>query len=100
MGALILTETSDIGTNHPKAICMAVIASLTFNVVIGSIFGPPGVLLKPMREHLGASTEMVSLGSLAVIIGSAICAPQTGALAARRSLREMLMGAAVLLSAG
>ena len=77
---------------------MAVIAAMTFNVVIGSIFGSPGVLLKPMTQHLGASMEMVSAGSLAVIVSSAFFAPMIGSLAARVSLRYLLVAGALMLS--
>jgi len=96
--ALITSAAESAEPNHPASIRMAVIASLTFNIVIGSIFGSPGVLLKPMREHLGVTTEMVSLGSLAVIIGSAVSAPQIGALVARTSLRNLLALASVLMA--
>jgi cyanate permease len=84
--------------NDPKAIRMAFIAFLIFNVIIGSIFGSPGVLLKPMAERLGATIEMVSAGSLAVIVSSAVFAPMAGAVAARVSLRKLLVLAALLLS--
>jgi len=78
---------------------MAVIASVTFNVVIGSIFGTPGVLLKPMREHLGVSTELISLASLAVIVSSAVFGPMLGSIAVKRPMKQMLAVAAVMLSA-
>lgn len=86
--------------NDPRSVRMAVISFLTFNVVVGSIFGTPGILLKPMAERLGASIEMVSVGPLAVILSSAIFAPIMGSLAIRLSLRTLLAAAAVLLSAG
>lgn len=78
---------------------MALIASLTFNVVVGSIFGTPGVLLQPMERHLGVSTEMASAGLLGVIVSSAFFAPQIGALAARVPMRWIVALASLLLSA-
>ncbi|MFM6932344.1 MAG: MFS transporter [Novosphingobium sp.] len=86
--------------NHPQSVRMAVVSFLTFNVVIGSIFGTPGILLKPMAERLGASIEMVSVGPLAVILSSAIFAPIMGSLAVRFSMRSLLTAAALMLSAG
>lgn len=84
--------------NDPRSVRMAFIAFLIFNVIVGSIFGSPGVLLKPMAARLGASIEMVSAGSLAVIVSSAVFAPMAGALAARVSLRTLLRIAALLLA--
>ena len=85
--------------NHPKSIRMAVIASVTFNVVIGSIFGSPGVLLKPMSEHLGVSPELIPLASLAVILSSAVFAPMIGSIAVKQPLSKMVGGAAIMLAA-
>ena len=96
--AFVASEGDASQPNDPKAIRMAFIAFLIFNVVVGSIFGSPGVLLKPMAERLGASIEMVSAGSLAVIVSSAVFAPMVGALAARVSLRMLLILVAFLLS--
>ncbi len=84
--------------NDPRAVRMAFIAFLIFNVIVGSIFGSPGVLLKPMAERLGATIEMISAGSLAVIVSSAVFAPMVGALATRVSLRTLLVLASLLLS--
>lgn len=84
--------------NDPKAIRMAFIAFLIFNVIIGSIFGSPGVLHKPFEAHLGVSDEWVSAGPLGVIVASAVFAPIVGALATRTSLRTLTILAAMLLS--
>ena len=97
--ALAASEGDSSQPNDPKAIWMALIGLITFNVIVGSIFGSPGVLLKPMAARLGASIEMVSAGSLAVIVSSAIFAPMIGSLAARMSLRVLLICAALMLSA-
>ena len=96
--ALVADAGDSSQPNDPKAIRMAFIAFLIFNVIVGSIFGSPGVLLKPMAERLGASIEMVSAGSLAVIVSSAVFAPMAGALATKVSLRTLLVLAALLLS--
>jgi cyanate permease len=96
--ALVADVGDSSQPNDPKAIRMAFIAFLIFNVIVGSIFGSPGVLLKPMAERLGASIEMVSAGSLAVIVSSAVFAPMVGALATKVSLRTLLVLASLLLS--
>ena len=96
--ALVADAGDSSQPNDPKAIRMAFIAFLIFNVIVGSIFGSPGVLLKPMAERLGASIEMVSAGSLAVIVSSAVFAPIAGALATKVSLRTLLVMASLLLS--
>jgi MFS family permease len=77
---------------------MGLIAWLSHNVIIGSVFGTPGVLLKPMQERMQVSTELASAGVPLVILGSAILASVAGVLAARFSLRS-LMAASALASA-
>ena len=84
--------------NHPLAIRMGVIAALSHNVLIGSIFGTAGVLLKPMQERMQVTPEMSSAGVPLVIVGSAILASVAGVLAARFSLR-LLMAASAAASA-
>lgn len=97
--ATIDASVADEGPNDPRAVRMAVIGFLTFNVVIGSIFGTPGVLLKPMAERLGTTSEQTALGPLLVILSSAIFAPMIGSLATRISLRTLLAAAALMLAA-
>jgi cyanate permease len=97
---MLIAEGADSNRpNHPKSIRMALIASLTFNIGVGSIMGTPGVLLPHMKAYLGVSTEMASAGLLAAMVASAVFAPMIGALAARFSLRWVL-GIAALLLAG
>lgn len=81
--------------NHPLAIRMGVIAWLSHNVIIGSVFGTPGVLLKPMQERMGVSPELASAGVPLVILGSAVLASVAGVLATRFSLRSLLAASAV-----
>lgn len=85
--------------NHPLALRMGVIAALSHNILIGSIFGTAGVLLKPMQERMQVTAEMSSAGVPLVILGSAILASVAGVLAARFSLRT-LMALSALASAG
>ncbi len=97
--AFAAAEGDNTVPNDPKAVWMALIGFVTFNVVIGSIFGSPGVLLKPMMARLDATNPMISAASLAVIVSSAIFAPMIGSLAVRHSLRLIVGAAAVMLSA-
>jgi len=76
--------------NHPLAIRMAVIAGITQNVVIGVIFGTPGVLLKPVQEQLEIGPDLAASGIPLVILGSAVMAPVAGVLASRYSLRVLV----------
>jgi len=69
---------------------MGVIAALSHNILIGSIFGTAGVLLKPMQERMQVTPEMSSAGVPMVIVGSAILASVAGVLAARHSLRTLM----------
>jgi predicted MFS family arabinose efflux permease len=85
--------------NHPLAIRMGLIAWLSHNVIIGSVFGTPGVLLRPMQERMGVSTELASTGVPLVILGSAVLASVAGVLAARFSLRSLMAGSAVASAA-
>ena len=81
--------------NHPLAVRMGVIAWLSHNVLIGSIFGTAGVLLKPMQERMQVTPELASAGVPMVILGSAILASVAGVLAVRFSLRSLMAGSAV-----
>jgi MFS family permease len=79
------------GPNHPLAARMGFLAFLIQNVLIGTIFGTPGVLLRPMQERLGVSPELASIGVPAVMVGSAVLASVAGVLAARFSLRTLIV---------
>jgi MFS family permease len=74
---------------------MGLIAWLSHNVIIGSVFGTPGVLLRPMQERMQVSPELASTGVPLVILGSAVLASVAGVLAARFSLRSLMAGSAL-----
>lgn len=80
--------------NHPLAVRMGVIAWLSHNVLIGTIFGTPAILLKPMAERMQVTSELASLGVPLVMVGSAVLASVAGVLAARHSLRTLMAGSA------
>lgn len=81
--------------NHPLAMRMGLIAWLSHNIIIGSIFGTPGILLRPMQDRLQVSPEVASAGVPLVILGSAVLASVAGVLAARFSLRSLMAASAV-----
>ena len=86
-------ETPD-APNHPLSLRMGVIAWLSHNVIIGSIFGTAGILLRPMQERMQVSAELASAGVPLVILGSAVLASVAGVLASRFSLRSLMAGSA------
>lgn len=81
-------------TNHPLAVRMGAVAWLSHNVLIGTIFGTPAILLKPMAERMQVSAEVASAGVPLVMVGSAALASVAGVLAARFSLRALMAGSA------
>lgn len=97
MAHVSMAAASD-APNHPKAISQAAIAFLSFNIGVGSVMGTPGVLLPHMQEHLGVSAEAASAGLLLVMVASAVFAPQIGGLAIRRSLRGLMVSAAIMMT--
>lgn len=94
-------EDSLPGTrNHPLAKRMAAIAFIGQNITIGCIFGSFSVLLGAAGSRLDAGTNLTSWGIPAVTLSTALCAPAVGALAARYSLRILLIIGALLGVAG
>ncbi len=89
------SESAQDAPNHPLAVRMGGIAWLSHNVLIGSIFGTAGILLKPMQERLQVTPELASAGVPMVILGSAILASVAGVLASRFSLRSLIAGSAL-----
>jgi MFS family permease len=89
------SETAQDAPNHPLAVRMGLIAWLSHNVIIGSVFGTPGILLRPMQERMQVSPELASAGVPLVILGSAVLASVAGVLAARFSLRSLMAGSAI-----
>jgi cyanate permease len=93
------SATAMAAPNHPLARRMGIIAWLSHNVIIGSIFGTPAVLLQPMQERMGVSPELASAGIPLVILGSAVLASVAGSLAARFSLRNLMAWSAAASAA-
>ena len=91
-----VSDTAQDAPNHPLAVRMGAIAFLSHNVIIGSIFGTSGVLLRPLQERFQVSTELSAAGVPLVILGSAVLASVAGVLAARFSLRSLLAGSAAI----
>ncbi len=75
---------------------MAIIAFLVSNIAIGTLYGPFSVLLIDVEARLGVGRELSTLGVPAMNLAMAICAPLAGVLAARISLRLLMMIGTVL----
>ena len=91
------TDRESAPPNDPRAVRMGVIAWLSHNVIIGSIFGSAGVLLIPLQDRLHVSRGLASVGVPMVIVASAVLASVAGVLAARYSLRRLMALAGVLM---
>ena len=83
--------------NDRRAVRMGVIAWLSHNVIIGSIFGSAGVLLIPLEGRLQVSRGLAAIGVPMVIVGSAVLASVAGVLAARYTLRRLMAVSGVLM---
>lgn len=97
--ALAAVPASD-APNHPLAVRMGVVAGISHNVVIGTIFGSFGLMLASIEQRLGVSAEAAAAGMPLVLVGSSVLAPIAGVLIARFSLRLLLLIGALLTVAG
>lgn len=86
--------------NHPRAVWMAAIAFINFNITIACIYGSFSVLLGAVQHRLGVGLTSASWGIPLLSLATAICAPIAGALAARYSLRLIMLGGALCSMAG
>lgn len=89
-----------IGTNPPGATRMAVIAFLSFNLSLGCMFGPFGVLITAIEQHLAVSRELSTLAVPVVTFVMSLLAPVVGNLMNRVSLRLLMVVGALLTAAG
>lgn len=93
---LPVEQTESAGSNHPLAPRMAAIAFVNQNITVGCIWGSFSVLLGAVETRLGVGRELSTLAVPAINLATAALAPVAGALAARYSLRMlMLLGAAL-----
>ncbi|HEX8058026.1 MAG TPA: MFS transporter, partial [Novosphingobium sp.] len=99
MVAFAAEVTSD-APNPPQAKWMAVIAGLSFNIIIGCLMGSFSVLLDSVEERLHVTRSLSSIAGPLVIFGSALIASVAGVLIARYSLRWMLFLAAAMSVVG
>jgi MFS family permease len=92
-------QSESAGSNHPLATRMAVISFVNQNITVGCIWGSFSVLLGAVETRLGVGRELSTLAVPVVNLATAALAPVAGALAARYSLRSlMLLGAALSVS--
>jgi cyanate permease len=94
------TEAEGQGTNPPGAARMAVVAFLAFNLSMGCMFGPFGVLITAIEHRLGVSREISTLAVPVVTFGISLLAPFVGALVNRVSLRTLMIAGSLLMAAG
>ncbi|HEX7874373.1 MAG TPA: MFS transporter [Sphingobium sp.] len=93
-------DVQDAGPNHPLAKRMAVIAFLTNNITIGTLWGSFSVLLGSVETRLGVGRELSTLSLPLVNLVMAICAAFVGGLTARVPLRALMLTGSVLSMAG
>jgi MFS family permease len=86
--------------NHPQAKWMGLIAGLSHNMIIGCLMGSFSVLLASVEERMHVTREASSVAGSLVIFGSALIASAVGVIVARRSLRMLMVLAALLSLAG
>lgn len=93
-------DNQDAGSNHPLAFRMAVIAFITNNITIGTLWGSFSVLLSSVEMRLGVGRELSTLAVPAMNLAMAIFAPIVGMIAPRFSLRILMLIGATLSTAG
>jgi MFS family permease len=86
--------------NHPLAPRMCAIAFLSYNVVLGCLFGSFGVLVPAVEAKMGVNRDLSSVGLPCVLLGLALTAPIAGALANRFSIRLLMLTGALMNLAG
>jgi MFS family permease len=86
--------------NPPEAKWMAVIAGLSFNIIIGCLMGSFSVMLDSVEARMHVARSLSSVAGPLVIFGSALIASIAGVLIARYSLRWLLFLAAAMSVAG
>jgi MFS family permease len=86
--------------NHPLAVRMAVIAFLNMSMATACIFGSFSVLLGAVETRLGVGRELSTLAMPAVSLSTAIFAPIMGMLAARYSIRLIMLVGTICSFAG
>ena len=98
---MLHTETSGLkAVTSPLAYRMMAIAFLNQNIAIACIWGSFSVLLLSVESRLGVGRQLSTLGAPAVNLSCAITAPFVGILAARYSLKLIMMTGSILGVAG
>ena len=86
--------------NDPRALRMAAIAFVNYNITIACIWGSFSVLLSSVEARLGVGRELSTLAVPVLNLVTALLAVMVGALATRRSLRLVMVVGAALSVAG
>jgi MFS family permease len=97
MTALSVSQAEDhTQTNHPLALRMCFIAFLSYNISLGCMFGPYGLLVGAVEAKMGVGRELSTLGLPLVMMGTAAMAPVAGILAGKFSLRLLMLAGALM----
>ena len=86
--------------NHPLALRMAIIAGISFNFTIGTIFGSFSVMMHSVEQRLHVTPEMSSVGAQLVLVSASLLAAVAGVLAARFPLRVLMPIGALIATCG
>lgn len=98
--ALAAESRTPDAPNHPAALRMAIIAAISFNFTIGTIFGSFSVMLHSVEERLHLTVEQSSLGVQLVLVVGSLFAVVAGVLAARFPLRVLMPLGAIVATCG
>lgn len=95
-----ISQTKAEPPNHPLAVRMGVFAFLVHNIMLACVFGPYGVLIRPLEARMGVTREVSSLGIPLVLLAIALLSPVIGVLVGKLSLRLLMIVGAGLSTAG
>ena len=96
MSTLSETQDNQSTANHPLAARMGIVAGLSHNMLIGTIFGAFSVLIASIEERMHVSPEEAALGIPLVVVVSSLLSPVVGVAVTKYSLRIMLFFGALL----
>jgi len=93
-------DIASTASNPPGAIRMAIIAFVVFNLSLGCMFGPFGVLIEPIEQRLNVTREISTLAVPIVTLMMAALAPVVGGLVNKVSLRLLMMAGSAMMAIG
>jgi MFS family permease len=91
-----MSLSPEIGGNDVLAPRMCLLAFLSGNLSMGCMFGSFGVLLAAVEAKMGITRDLSSLGIPLASLGLGVMSPLAGALAAKFSIRLLMIAGAVM----